>query len=258
MPWGWTLRRSLVDVVVVGAVALTARSAVAGSVQVHFSGLHTLAASGGVIDERAADNVVSALPWSDAQLAQTGLAAGSSAFDFSPQQLQVDFTAGLSQGAGPGEAVMGFGALVFTPDADTTYDVSGLFSLSDQQVAGLRLATALSELGSTPTSLFSTTMESLATPGASLVVGSPSGDLRSDMTGSTTGTLLAGHVYQFEWTFTLYSTSSLAFGTLGQGGVTLRFDSASSLPMIPLPTSAGLAALGLSALSLRRRRMRAF
>ncbi|RMD60550.1 MAG: hypothetical protein D6824_09305, partial [Planctomycetota bacterium] len=129
--------------------AAAAQAVSAATVQVHFSGLHTLAASGGLIDERAADNSVGALPYGSDQLAQTGLATGRSVYDFSAQRLQVDFAAGLAQGASTSEAVMGYGALVFTPDADTTYDVSGLFSLLDQQTAGLKLSTALTELGST-------------------------------------------------------------------------------------------------------------
>ena len=139
----------------------------------------------------------------------------------------------------------GQASVFFRSDRDTPYMLSGAYSSNDPEGRLTRLETLLTS--PTGTDLFSNGQQSHSTPNESFVIGESGGDTRNSLTGSATGTLLAGRLYDFVAfaaleMFPIPGTAPAA----GSGSITLSF--------VPEPSTGLLLSAGLLTLGIARRK----
>jgi len=157
-----------------------------------------------------------------------------------------------------------YGSLFFTPDADADYGLAGRYHVDQNTTASALDYFYLSLTDVTlQETLFSTEQQSYHTLSQDFVAGQDGGDASNVTSGSLTGTLLAGHVYQLDHDYKAESSSRGDGGATAFGSVTLDFTSATSLAdpaEAPLPSTAWAGVVLLGGLAFGRffpRRQRA-
>jgi hypothetical protein len=145
-----------------------------------------------------------------------------------------------------------FGHLIFTVDADTAYDLSGVYTLDGGSRVYQRVY--LHDITAGEYAAFSYN-ESYATENQVLQVGQASGGI-NNVFGSTTGTLVAGHRYEFGYEYLIHAYPNADSGAtaLGQLNLTLGAPALSAVPEPATLTLWGLGALGCAAVRYRRRK----
>lgn len=142
------------------------------------------------------------------------------------------------------------GTLVFTPDEDLLYAVSGSYTEVDSVGHRVWLRVNLFEGGS-PSSLFRSDQDSFTTLDQSFTVGQTDGQSENVLVGSPTGTLVAGTLYVFQYSVGLETWSGQPTGSSsGSGSITM------TLAPVPEPGTIALVATGLLVTSAARRRRR--
>lgn len=154
--------------------------------------------------------------------------------------------------------------LKFVALADTTYDLSGLFTVTDNSgPSRVDLFVNLRDL-STNTYLFFDRTESISTNSGSYVLGAAGdGDLSNNTFGNLTGSLISGHAYQLSFRYGIYGQSGSPQNSSATGCVTLSIGGATgagtcgiNAASVPAPATPLLFLLGFIALCASRRSKR--
>jgi hypothetical protein len=186
-------------------------------------------------------------------------AGGNSAattYNLSSTAFDVSFA--QSRGGARSSYAQSYGELYFMPTDDhTSYALSGSYTFTTPY-AGLfsRLYDA-----DTATYLFDqhSTFNDSGLPGGTFTVGGTQGQYNLTTSGALSGTLIAGHHYQWFYQATIQANPNADDGATATGGLRLEFSDLAAAPadIAPLPTTAvsGLLLLGgLSARNLKRPR----
>jgi hypothetical protein len=179
-------------------------------------------------------------------------------YNLSPTAFDVSFTE--SRGGARWSYAQSYGELYFMPTDDhTTYALSGSYTFTTPYAG---LFSRLYDVD-TATYLFDehTTFNDSGLPGGTFTVGGAEGQFNRTTSGALSGTLIAGHHYQWFYQATIQANPNADDGASATGGLRLEF---SDLDLalapgdpVPLPTTAlgGLLLLGtLSARNLKRPR----
>jgi len=141
------------------------------------------------------------------------------------------------------------GEIFFTVDASVDYAITGTYSANDSDGRQTIQYVALQRVGGGGANYFSY-QESRATPNQSFTVGNEDGDFFNYVTGSASGTLVAGDLYRLIF-FNGIQASPTAASVAATASGSLRFT------FVPEPSTALLLVLGFSALAVGPRlRMR--
>jgi hypothetical protein len=147
--------------------------------------------------------------------------------------------------------------LQFTVDAATTYDASGSFAATHAGAAGrVYMQAYLFDLTLGRT-LFSSFQYSLNTASESFILGGSGGDYSNGFAGSLTGTLVAGHTY--EWYFNSYIYADRQdSGASATGDMNLKLgDGGDGFKAVPEPAAVAMWSIaGALGLVITRRRKR--
>lgn len=138
------------------------------------------------------------------------------------------------------------GNITFSVTNDLTYDATGVWALDGSEKT--QLFARITDQTTTDI-IFDSLQLSLSTPDEEFTLGLEEGDNFNSLIGATTGALLAGHQYLFQFGYHIDIPSD---APIGDGGA-----SASgflSFNITPEPTCAVLLALGGVALLRRRRK----
>ena len=142
----------------------------------------------------------------------------------------------------------------FSVDANISYEATGHLLMTDVSTAGhVVLQSTLLDVTANNW-VFYSRQDSYTTVDESFVLGGSGGDSVNTFSGSLTGTLIAGHNY--EWFYQHYSASSPGGdgGAAAIGSINLKFgDGGTGFHGVPEPTSCSIWGLGLIALVIRRR-----
>jgi hypothetical protein len=183
-----------------------------------------------------------AVPESGTLTAAASGTAGSASYDLAGSGFSFGFDAGIS--GTPGANAFLLGLLYFVPDADVDYVFDGSFTATDVDGRHVTLTGSLYD-DTAGTSLFSSYQTSDNTANESFTLGLQGGDLDNILSGSPTGTLLAGHTYslylfaEIENTDAAYAQTATATGAL-------------NLTFVPEPGIGLLGIAGLLGLAARR------
>ncbi len=166
-----------------------------------------------------------------------GVTAGASAavmdYDFSNDGFSVAFDEQVPLAMGSGTQGMAY--IYFKVDENVEYLISGSFIAVDTEGRRVRLWTFLEDITSFPFFLFESKQVSETTPNESFTVGSSDGDASNELSGSSTGTLLAGHSYRFfaEASLEGYPYIPRTTGAVGTGNLSISFSpEASEVPSL--------------------------
>lgn len=149
--------------------------------------------------------------------------------------------------------------LVFTVLEDTTYSLSGLYSMTGP--ANRIVSSVVFNDVTAGALLFRSDLESRDTANESLSAGTGGeGDFLNFIGGSPTGTLLAGHQYSFIFDNFIQAFDRTDGGASATGCLTLSIGGATGgsceVATVPEPGSLALAGLALAAFGLARRKGR--
>ncbi len=144
----------------------------------------------------------------------------------------------------------GMNFIKFTVTQNGTYDLSGYISATNH--AKVTLKVVLWDVTAGTQELFSNEQVSINTPDEVLTLGETGGDSTNTLSGSLTGSLIAGHSYSFFYETEIINsnnTTHLASSTSATSNITLALT-------VPSPAAAGLGLplLGMLGMSRPRRR----
>ena len=181
----------------VGWFGLAAGSASAASVAVDPDETFLVTiASDGAGDDDFEFSSPEALPYLQVVSTLDGQAAAETTFELTDSGFQITF-----EHARPGafeSYTSSYGTIVFQVDQDVEFVASGSYSAIDPAGSSTSLGSTLSDL-SLQVDLYDSAQDSESTPNESFTLGSTAGDFFNRRTGSLTGTLIAGHDYQFDY-----------------------------------------------------------
>ena len=170
---------------------------------------------------------------------ESGYSLTNAGFDITLDQSRV----GAANSFGQAE-----GSIFFSVNQGIDYVASGSYSVadSDGRIVYYRPFLYDRTVGSF---VFENFQQSRATPNESFTLGGTGGDFSNSTFGSLTGTLIAGHDYEFNY-YVMIHTSSTASpsGATASGNLSLSFSA------IPEPSTGLLMVLGLVALAVSRHR----
>jgi hypothetical protein len=143
----------------------------------------------------------------------------------------------------------GVSYVYFTVAANTTYDISGAYSALDVTSAGtVYLFSTLRDV-TTATSLAYSQQISQTTANENFALGGSGGDSTNGNSGSLSGALIAGHLYEWHYNAFIYASPDVDGGASATGF--MRLDIGGGAPSNTVPdTGQTLALLGLSVLAL--------
>jgi hypothetical protein len=145
------------------------------------------------------------LPFVDAHTATVGASTNSVQYDLSPTGFQIS-----NQGARAGSLdsfSTTHGIIYFSVTVDTIFDLSAHFAATDPTAKFVELSVALTDLTSV-TTLFQNVQSSFGVIDEEFTLGESGGNLTNILSGSLTGTLLAGHQFQLEYNNSLYASNA--------------------------------------------------
>jgi len=134
--------------------------------------------------------------------------------------------------------------LDFTPDANVDYSLDGAYGALDAEAGYDAYSVSLVDLTDS-VALFVNSQVSVGTPSESFTLGQVGGDSSNSLSGSLSGSLIAGHNYRFN----VQSQKA----NLGASGIASASGFA-SLTFIPEPDTGLLVMAGLFGLAYRQRR----
>jgi hypothetical protein len=153
----------------------------------------------------------------------------------------------------PRFAVSSSATLHFTVNADAVYDLSGAFNMSGSHriffEANLFDLTAGSHV-------FANMQESRSTPGQAFTVGQSDGDWTTNVQGSPTGSLIAGHQYRlFYWAFldNINDQGAVATDAGASGFGNVRLEMAAAGAPVPEPSTLALLSVATVGVAAARR-----
>ncbi len=141
----------------------------------------------------------------------------------------------------------------FSVSVDTVYAIAGAFSADDPGLTGsaVVLTATLKDLDTSAT-LYHSHQSSLGVVDEAFALGGMSGNLENELSGSSSGILLAGHQYSFSYATTIYaSQTSDAASFLGSFALTLGDQQ--SVPDVG--SSIALSLIGFGVLGILRKRI---
>lgn len=142
--------------------------------------------------------------------------------------------------------------LTFSVDVDSTYDLSGDYTVTDVTTDSGQVLFNLYLYDETDaTYLAYNRQESRNTTNESFTLGLMEGDYVHEFTGSLTGDLLVGHQYRWFWQALTQTNPDADGGASAVGNITLTVHDANP---IPEPATFTLFAIGLAGLCAMRRR----
>jgi hypothetical protein len=130
------------------------------------------------------------------------------------------------------------GGLYFSSDADTTYDLSGYYVVTDAATSSSGWVGQIVQLYDFTANiyLFANHQDSRSTHDESFTLGGLSGDYSNSLAGSLTGNLLAGHNYQLYFDIRTLAIPDGDAGASALGNLTLKIGEAPAA--VPEPLSA--------------------
>jgi hypothetical protein len=177
------------------------------------------------------------VPFSDTHRAESGGVFAEATYSLT----STGFSIVLTHYRHPRSASIGNGAIYFSLDADSPYELTGSYSMTGYNEIRLEAALADSVEGY----LFDSMQESFHTYDESFQLGVEEGDNRNRFSGSPSGMLQGGQVYRLSYRAAIGSSSSADDVASASGSIQLTF--------IPEPSTAALLAFGLLGLAARRR-----
>lgn len=190
-----------------------------------------------------------ALPFSTTLSAAQGTAHSEAHFDLSESGFTV-----TSFGSRPGRLDSGANVqptIFFSVSSDTLYDIAGSISTIDPSGKYVALTATLTDVD-TATTLYHSNQEGFGTPSQSFVLGGLDGNWASDLSGSSSGLLLAGHRYKVFFGSSIYAANSGDPASFtGSFSMTLR--EANSVP--DTGSTLACSVIGLGILGLLRQRI---
>lgn len=197
--------------------------------------------------ESISDNPTS-LP--DSGSLEAGALPLSSMTDFTLSNDGFGFVFDDSRTAHAGAYAMSDAQIIFSSDTNLTYSFSGAYSSNDPGGRTTSLQAWIFDF-TTFEFVFQSWQRSQTTPNESFVVGGLGGDEINDLIGSPTGTLLAGHQYQFfaAGRIAVPQSATAPSTAHGTGYVTVTF--------VPEPSLGSLLIAGIAALAAATRRISA-
>lgn len=133
----------------------------------------------------------------------------------------------------------------FSVDTNVAYLLEGMYTAVDASGRRVKQHLRLTDVTSA-TTLFENIQQSDATPNESFTLGLTGGDASNTLTGSATGTLIAGQEYQLFFDAFIQNQPTAGGSASASGFFRLSF--------IPEPSRAVLTLLGLCVVALRRRK----
>ena len=200
-------------------------------------------------DDGVGSNVVNTvnpgagLPYSYTSTSIDGLAASEAGYSLTNSGF--DITLDHARTGAYLSIAQSSGYIYFSADQDIDYIASGSYTAVDPSGRRTLLYSRLHD-DTAGSYVYRAEQQSYTTVNESFTLGGSGGDSYNFNSGSLTGTLIAGHNYQFHYnTFVLADTTASPSGVTGTGNVSLTF--------VPEPTTALLLTLGLALLGIRRR-----
>ncbi len=182
-----------------------------------------------------------AVPEAGSLTATEGENAATTGYSLSVSKFEITFD--HSRAAAEFSQAQSYAGFNFILDEDVDYALDGLYAAVDAEGRRIFLAVGLIDVTASST-LLQSSQESNSTPNESFAVGLEEGEI-SALVGSLTGSLVAGHEYQFSVQSLLYADDSASSAATASGSVTLTF--------VPEPSTTVLIALGLVGLVFRGR-----
>jgi len=183
------------------------------------------------------------LPVSAQLVATTGITSAATDVTLTNELFEVSFDLSRS-GAAPIYGITTATTasyLYFSVDQDVTYSASGLYSASHEGTGRMAFQSVLRDLTIEQEALFDSLQASVDASTGEFVLGGSSGNSENTMIGSLTGTLLAGHEYEYRIIAVTQSWGATPF----EDGGTASGNASLTLTAIPEPGTGVLVAVGL-------------
>jgi hypothetical protein len=232
----------------------TAKGAI--TITAGYNNVFALHGSGAFFEENS--DTFDSLPETGLLAATAGLWHAKTSYDLREQggQTTLDWEFVHTRAGYSFSVAKSYGYIHFIPDEDTSYSISGLYNVtggppSRQVVTLLDLTTGHDDL--LDRYHLHSLNRSIVTQDQSLVVGTPTGDV-SNVFGSTTGTLTAGHTYELYYSYEVDAPLAGDLGAIAVGNLNLTLAEPAAVPEPASLAIWTLGALGCAIGTYRRRK----
>jgi len=174
-----------------------------------------------------------ALPVVGSLTAQNETGHATTAYSLSSSALQISF----DHVRGSAAAAESSGTIVFSPEQDVPYAISGIYSLSGN--GEIQLTVSFTSYSTAD--FFQSNQYSSLCCDSILRIGTPSGDSIDQVSGSATGELLAGHLYRFTYDAVIWTAERHLGSATATGSIALTFVPEVDTGTLLLATAAGFA-----------------